>query len=469
MEPPSKTQLQFLKENQLKREASNRFFIPFFLLYPLIWSQKTIFGMKLPVSFLFLMVIGIMVSYCYLILKGYHTIQIKRDKIVVLGMAVMVMEILRIIGKLFQDNTLGSIHVDSEIIILLLVGMYFLLFQHIKFYNYYLDLLLYSGLLFIMCYFLNLLLGADNMPFTLPTGETDLESYMLLFSSISVLQYCICKDKIRSVFYLSISLIGFFVIFLEGKVMGIILMGVIFFIIPVVLEPVGIIIKRCAVVCLLYFFLLSSMPIFIEYLHLEQIAPIYNLEVSIYIDLIMAIVCVIVLHYWERLPKDIKVEKTRFPEVTSICKKVLGVSGIVFVLLVIEGDLWAQLPDGIGMEIIKMLSHSLVMELSLSNNLLYTGIVQHGILGCMILVSFLLLLAWKIMKLGRTVIWEDPYRGLFVLIGAMLGIQALLWSPGIHIVSIYFVFLLLALNYQRDDYYEIRVNSIIKGVPNEKK
>lgn len=166
-------------------------------------------------------------------------------------------EVAMIIGKLFQNPDKGGIDFSGNAEVLAFAALYFLISSGITFQQKYFDLILYSGLLLSAVFLYPHVTGVQLMEYgslmLKDTGAT--ASCFLLICMISVYQYCTCKDKLRSWFYLAISVIGFLALLLNQNVVSFWLMAAYFVAIPILLRPTAQLVKKtcsyffCSVSC----------------------------------------------------------------------------------------------------------------------------------------------------------------------------------------------------------------------------
>lgn len=352
-------------------------------------------------------------------------------------------EIASIVGKLFQDPDKGGIDFSGNAEVLAFIALYFLISSGITFRQNYFDLILYSGLLFSVFFLYPHMTGVPLTEYgsliLKDAGAT--ASCFLLVCMISVYQYCTCKDRMRSGFYLAISVIGFLVLFLNRNVISFWLMTAYFVAIPILLRPTAQLVKRDMQMFFLFGFMLSNMSLLTEYTPLFVTEVSYSLEHSVYLDLLLAIGGVFFFHYWEKIPEGIDLERLVMRKMRRVYKTLLVVIVILFTGIVTGADRWAALGEKVSEEAWKGFALPLVGAVRQSESGFYSCFRDIGILAGLFVVVFLVLLMGR---LRQNYGMDKPLTGILILITAVFAVQLLFFKPAANTLTVYFVLLLSA-------------------------
>lgn len=417
------------------------------ILSMLLLSSTEIAGFSLYTLLLFLILFGWMVAGIHLSTKEGKVFWKIRNIGEMIAAAILVIEVFTIIVKLFQNPENGDIGITGNVTVIVFVGIYFLFARGIPFQDIYFDLLLYCGLLvigiFLFPYFAEV---PDSHLIEAVTKSTGvMASYLMLIGMVSVYQYCTCRDKLRSWFYLLVAGVDFFALFLNQNVISFWLMVMYFLAIPVVFRSTAALIKRAAQMLALFGFMLSNMSLLTEYITVLQKKVSFSLEHSVYLDLLLAIGGIFFFHYWDRIPEGMNLEHLVMRKMRKGYQFLLKIVCIVFVGILLSGNNWSSLPEGIGKDAISGFAIPLVAALQQEKSGFYTWFAEAGVIGGIAIIFALVSLFGK-MKQNYQL--DKPYTGIFILISTIFIVQLFFWNPGIPTYTVYFILLLEAVFYK---------------------
>ena len=360
-------------------------------------------------------------------------------------MAVLIVlyEIVSIIRKLFRDSDKGAIDFSVNAEMLAFVALYFCLSSGIRFRQIYFNLILYGGLLFCAVFLFPHFTGIQIKGY----GNLLLEdrgataSCFLLVCMVGVYQYCSCRDRLRSWFYLAISVVGFLALFLNWNILSFWMMSAYFMAIPVILRPTAQLIKKDMQMFFLFGFLLSNMSLLTEYTQVVLTELPYSLEHSVYLDLLLAAGGVLFFHYWEKIPEGIDLERLVMRKMRRIYKGLLMALGILFAGTVIGADRWAVLGEKMSAEAWKGFAIPLVEAVKQGESGFYACFHEAGVGASLFLILFFLFL---IGRLRRNYGLDKPVTGILILISIIFMIQLLFWKPAVNTLTVYFMLFLFA-------------------------
>lgn len=356
--------------------------------------------------------------------------------------------ILSVIVKLFSTSEEGWIDFSWNAEMIALAVICLLVSSGVQFKTFYLDLMLYCSLLVAGVYLLCSLtdgLGSSVMEAFL-ADHVQVSSYFVLISMISVYEYCACRDQMRSIFYMMVSAISFFVLFLNQDVISLWLMGIYFLMIPVALRPTAVLVKRSMQLFFIYLFMLSNMSLLTEYTQVIRTEISYSLEYSVYLDLLMAAGGVVFFHYWDRIPEGVALNRLVLRKMQKGYRFIAAMGLVIFAAIVIDGG-WEALPEGMSYDMVRFLTVPLVEAVGQNESGILQCFRMIGVLpGMFLLVSMVLFMG----RLRRNYVVDKPITGGLVLISAVFMIQLLFWNPGIHNIVCYFYLLVSACFQQKE-------------------
>ena len=348
---------------------------------------------------------------------------------------VLVMQFLRILLLMLDTSKVGAIAFETELVILLLCIQYWVLKSGIIYKRIYLDLLLYVGLLIVA---LNLLETLAQIPIglrarTVFAQDGVLLTFLILISAVAIIRFCESVDRYQQMTYGALATLSVFALFLEKSLIGICILSLVFPFLLVKGSKQLLYVKRVLLVAFAYFFLLSNMPLMIEVLALKQLEGFYQLEYSVYLDLILATAGVFILHYWEKHYEKEEEASKQIPEVENIAKWILYLAAILFlgsILLGVQGENLAKLET---MKLIHLFSGRLLQELKTYPNALLQAATNQSWLGLFAILVFLAIL-WERL-------WNERMREIVaseVWIVSMLGLVQLFVLPvSVYVTPIY--------------------------------
>lgn len=368
------------------------------------------------------------------------------------AMAAIVYAVLSAVIKLFGSSEEGGIDFswNAEVIALAIICL--LVSSGAEFKVLYLDLLLYSGLLVTGLYMqIHLTDGWENSrlaaAFT-DSGQT--ASYFLLVGMAAVYGYCMCRDKMRSLFYIMISAASFFALFLNHNVISLWLMGIFFLAIPVLFRPTAMLVKRAMQLFFMFFFMLSNMSLLTEYTQIIRTEISYSLEHSVYLDLLLAAGGIVFFQYWDRIPEGTDLERLVLRKMQKGYRFILKVVLLMFAVIILIGKGWAALPDSTAYNMLKSFAIPLAEAAGQNESgFLYCFRVMGVISG----VCLLLLLPLFLDRMYENYAQDKSVTDMLILISVFFLAQLLFWNPGMHNITCYFYLLASASFYKEEQEY----------------
>lgn len=365
-----------------------------------------------------------------------------------IAIAAIIYAILSVIAKLFSTSEEGWIDFSWNAEMIALAVICLLISSGVPFKRFYLDLLLYCGLLTAGLYLTGSLTdGLSNSGMeTFLADHVQVSSYFLLVSMISVYEYCACRDQMRSVFYMMVSAISFFVLFLNQDVISLWLMGIYFLMIPVMLRPTAVLVKRSMQLFLIYLLMLSNMSLLTEYTQMIRTEISYSLEYSVYLDLLIAAGGVVFFYYWDRIPEGVNLNRLVLKKMQKGYRFIAAMVLIIFAVIVIDGGR-AVLPEGMSYNVVRFLTAPLAEAVGKNESGILQCFCAIGVLPGVILVASIVLF---LDRMRRSYTPDRPVICIFILTSVVFMVQLLFRNPGIHNIVCYFYLLLTACFQQKE-------------------
>lgn len=116
--------------------------------------------------------------------------------------------------------------------------------------------------------------------------------------------------------------------------------------------------------------------------------------------------------------------------------------------ILLGGENWKELPDGMGMSAVKGVAVPLTEEVRQGKSAFYVCFEQLGIAGGLLILIVCVLLIAGLRKNYR---FDKPVTGMLILISCIFLIQLLFWKVSISTLPIYWIFMVLAISYREEN------------------
>lgn len=406
-------------------------------------------GMPLSIFLIFALAVLVSVGRIIEIRKnGIDTLNIRGNRIDLFVLILLGWEIILMIGRLFQNSADGTSAYQLPVILISLSLLYFS-FKRLKtIKSLYFDLLLYLSLIVEAMLLYGFISGISVKELFISNvaDSGGIASFLLLPCMVSTYQYCMCRDRLRSWFYLMTAVISYFTLFLNHNIVSFWLMAVVFLAIPLVLRTTAGLVKRDMQLLFIYLFLLSNMSLLTNYTKVIQANVSFDLEHSVYIELLLAIGGVFFFTQWDKIPEGIDLERLVTRKLRRMFRFLIIAIEIVFVGFILGGEKWKELPDKIGTGMIKSFAVPLAGE---AGNVTsgFLMMLRQDIIGSALILVIAVLLIIRIRKnhnFGKSV---TNILGLF---SAVFGVEILLWMPCAWSLPFYLMIVVLAAFYKEE-------------------
>lgn len=343
----------------------------------------------LPVRLLLFCIFTAVTAIVYIIqmLRGYAFFRKKLYKIDFYMAAILLLSLGNIFIRIFQDNrdyTFG-------LLVSISVLSFFTISAQEEYLNEFtvfecLDLLLivcaviYVELIFHLTVFPQFFGMIDF----LLQDKTIMRSFLVLSVSINILQFCCNKKKSKDSIYLILGSIGYFLLFLQQDILSILLISVLFLIIPLLFVPTAWLIKKSLILAFLFFFILGNMPLIINYTEILELDLQFDVMICIYADLLITIAGMVILLYWERIPKGFSIDVVVMKKMQKMYMYILELCGILLVAFLFLGPL-EGFDEQAGLEILNQFIVYLTEAIKETEGTFRQVFKEYGILGILLL------------------------------------------------------------------------------------
>ena len=406
-------------------------------------------GMPLDIILIFALAVLVSVGRIIEIRKnGIDTLNIIGNRIDLLVLILLSWEMLLIIGRLFQNSADGTSAYQLPVVLISLSLLYFS-FKRLKaFKSLYFDILLYLSLIVeaILLYGFISGISVKELFINNAADSGGIASFLFLPCMVSTYQYCMCRDRLRSGFYLMTAVISYFTLFLNHNIVSFWLMAVVFLAIPLVLRTTAGLVKRDMQLLFVYLFLLSNMSLLTNYTEVIRADISFELEHSVYIELLLAIGGAFFFTQWDKIPEGIDLERLVTRKLRRMFRFLMIAIEIVFAGFILGGEVWKELPDKIGTGMIKSFAVPLAVE---AGNVTsgFLMMLRQDVIGSVLILVIAVLLIIRIRKnhnFGKSV---TNVLGLF---SAVFGVEILFWTPCAWSLPFYLMIIVPAAFYKEE-------------------
>lgn len=418
-------------------------------IYPLLLFELKFESFAIQHLVLFLCTMGALL-YCVLRIRtGEWGIAFPRSRADLAIAVLAIYAMIQIIYKIIITNEENLESFTYEMVILALAALYLLITSKPVFQKIYFDILLYSALvvfaLLLMKYFCGD--GADGALAILLEDKSGISSYTVLVCIVGLWQYLKCKDKLRSFFYMGVLVIAFLVLFINQSRVSVWGMVMVFLAVPVCFRPTAELVKRDMTVFFVYLFMLCNMSLLTNYTNLLFVEVAYDLEQSIYLELLAAAGGIIFFRYWNRIPEGVDPKRLVMRKMRRGYQFLLKLTGVVFAGIILGGDHWSELLDQFGMKAVKGFTIPLVDEVRQGKGMFYLCFEQFGAIGSVLILCVCIFLLARVRK---NCSFNKPVTGVLILISGVFFVQLLFWKVSISVLPIYWIFMVLAVSYKEE-------------------
>lgn len=419
-------------------------------IYPLLLFEVDFGSFALQHLILFLCTMGVLL-YCVLLIRsGKWEIYFPRTRVNLMVAILAAYSFIRILYKIVITNEENLESFGYEIVVLAMAALYVLIMSRPVFREFYFDILLYSSLvvfaLLLIKYFCGN--GVDGAIAVLLQDKSGIGSYTVLVCMAGVWQYIKCEDKLRSFFYLGVLVIGFFVLFVNQSRVSFWIMAVVFIAVPILQRPTAELVKRDMTVFFIYLFLLCNMSLITNYTNLLYIDVTFDLEQSVYLELLIALGGICFFRYWDRIPEGVDLRRLVMRRMRRGYQFLLRSMSVIAAGMILGGNLWKELPDRFGMKAWKGFAIPFIDEINQEKSTFYLCFEQFGVIGSLLLLSLCVFLVAELKKKYR---FDKPVTGMLVLISGVFLAQLLFCKVSISILPVYWMFLILAISYKEKE------------------
>lgn len=400
----------------------------------LVWKVK-IGGMDILPVFLFVTVLAWMMFEIIWINQGKKKLRQSYGRLDIIMGLMLVYELGQLVVMILAAAEDEVPDYSLNLLLISLVMLYLLMMETGEILQEYMDLILYGGLLVMTVFLLGYLCSPRiGESLFLWGNQTATGSYLLLIATVGVLQYCTSRIPLQSYFYAMCAVVSFFLLGCNHSIISFWILGGTILLIPILLRPTALIFKRAMQMLFAFLFMISNMSLIANYTEILLVETSYDLEHSVYLDLLLALGGVLFFHYWDRIPENVRLDRIVLRRLYRVEKRLLTICLLVFLLFAMGGSAWQPLESGnMSMQVLQGFAVPLWKEIESSHSFFYICVTKQGILGAVLCILVIVNAAERI---SRTFGWDKVSKGKACVALAGVFMQLLVWEGCMNILPI---------------------------------
>lgn len=351
-----------------------------------------------------------------------------------------------LIGNVFQlvrDSLKSTVVDENNLLMIVLVMLFFLLSvdkdttrqtTQLPVIYKYTDVFLGCGFVVYMGLLLHFLLNQKFAALLalLLENEQALLTFLLLMVILAAEGYYREADKGKRSFYMLVALAGYFLLFLQQNIVGILLGGIGFLVSALVHKPEREQIKRISQLAFSYFFLLANMSLLQQFIPALKESGGYSMGGGVYLELLLAAACVVFFSWWEKQPE----EEKYLPQYKKWMFRIAVGVGFVLLSLLISGGRLASM-EGKSIAVLCNISVKLQAYCAANDSTFTAVLGKYSLLGIIWLLAVLFVISKRV--------WERSKRGklpsIFMTLYIMYLLQSVFFTGQAVTAPVYVVFL----------------------------
>jgi hypothetical protein len=266
---------------------------------------------------------------------------------------------------------------------------------------------------------------------------------ILLSCCIGSFLYITADDISKQRVYLAFTTVSMVVLFMYGDMVSFMILLIYLMLLQFLRKPVISFVKRNLILLFAFAFCASNTPL-ITYFGVKGYSREFDLEYSIYIDIIIAVVGLFITSYWDKMPKDQDEDIVTMPVFSLWFKRsILLVVGLLAVAFIF-GSRGGSLEGTFGGKAISGFSKSLWDAVNMSSGELWHILSVYGVIGVVILLFLGFVILSRLYKALKYRDITDISKG-FIIISLVFLVQSFFYPFSSAATPAYLIFLGFAL------------------------
>jgi len=261
--------------------------------------------------------------------------------------------------------------------------------------------------------------------------------WLVLGITMNIIAYCF-QEK-GQVWYGGNIVLYAFLLALQKNIPGMVLAGLVPCVLPIFCRPSKLLARRAAQAGALYAFLLCNMSLITGYTPMPEGIVTYDLEVSVYMELLLALVGLWFFTYWDRYTKNVG-EAVTVPKMREWYKKVVTACLITGVGVLAAAGLFAADDTSSLQGASQVIINDIKVNLESKSGLFEQMGQRFGMPGIIAVCGLFYL---GILQMHRTKGWRVKAHKLYRLMIAVFLLQAVFLPQTMVTLPVYIIFFFL--------------------------
>lgn len=279
------------------------------------------------------------------------------------------------------------------------------------------------------------------MPVSALLQDGGILPWLVLMIAINVLGYCIYDGK--AIWYGANAIVGFFLLLIQNNAAAVIIAGAMFLQTALRYMTRKKLVRRVTQMFFAYVFLLCNMALITNYTELLEVELSYDLESSVYIELMFAVFGIWFFNIWDKSTNESDEEDMVLPQFRGFFKQISMIA-MIFLMVIAAAVVRGRtdiLPDAFG-RLIALCRQGVESQ----TGILEAAAARYGIFGVILMGYFLYSVLETLRKnrLSRT----SRHRKLFRIVSWTFVVQALFLTQSMTSMPLYIIFVAVMLNEQ---------------------
>lgn len=262
-------------------------------------------------------------------------------------------------------------------------------------------------------------------------------AWLVLTITLDMTAYCF--QERGQLWYGGNILLASFLLALQKNVYGMTVVSLVPLMIPVFCRPSKALVRRAAQAGLMYFFLISNMSLVTGYIPLVGGIVSYDLESSVYLELVLAVMGVWFCAYWDRYARQADEDAT-VPQMRVWCRRALTACLVGSVGIMAMAELFRAEETPAWNQVAKLIANDIRETAGWESGLFGQLGKCFGIWGGIVAGVFCYMIAVRIYDARR---WRVRAHKIYRLIAAVFLLQALVLPQTMASLPVYAVFFFL--------------------------
>lgn len=272
-------------------------------------------------------------------------------------------------------------------------------------------------------------LEVSHMTDVLMISRDGIASYLLLINLLSITNWILWKEENKwSNFWLVLTGFNMFVLLLRQSHISNWMVVFCLLAIASFFRPRAFLIKKVGILLFLFMFLWSNMSLVLNYTEWFHVEAVYSLEVSVYMELFLALGGLLFFHFWDRLPEGCELQKISMVKMQRYFRMVLGILGFVFTMFAMGGNIWKLLGDTGLKGFVKALAEPINTEITAGSSTMFQWLMKLGVVGVVLILIWLYQVGIRLYKRCGM---DQERENCFLIYYMVFLIQIFMWEvPG---------------------------------------